>query len=210
MTQSLSNCHRCGSANEAGDLRCPVCYLAVPEVANEADALTRVRVFRCPSCGAAMEYLARVQAPQCAFCGGVLKLEQPVDPMEQTEKSLPFTVDRETAVQAYRRWLSRQGFFRPSNLASAARLESLRALRHRAGPAVVDQDVSHHRLDRCRAGGYGVRPDGSQRLTTLSRSVAPFNQNLNTTPAEARAKSTLREASIRSRSPKSTPPNVRK
>jgi len=75
-----------------------------------------------------MEYLARVQAPQCAFCGGVLKLEQPVDPMEQTEKYLPFTVDRVTAVQAYRRWLSRQGFFRPSNLASAARLESLRTL----------------------------------------------------------------------------------
>jgi hypothetical protein len=75
-----------------------------------------------------MEYVARVQAPQCAFCGGVLTLEQSVDPTEQTEKYLPFTVDRETAGDAYRRWLSRQGFFRPSDLASAARLESLRAL----------------------------------------------------------------------------------
>jgi hypothetical protein len=128
MTQALSNCSRCSSANEAGDLRCPVCYLTVPHVVGEADALTRVRIFRCPSCAAAMEYLVRVQAPHCAFCGGVLNLEEYADPVEQTEKYLPFTVDRETAEQVYRRWLLRQGFFRPSNLASAARLESLRAL----------------------------------------------------------------------------------
>jgi len=75
-----------------------------------------------------MEYRVAVQAPQCAYCGGVLKLEERVDPVEQIERNLPFVVDRNQAIAVYRRWIALQGFFRPSNLASAARLESLRAL----------------------------------------------------------------------------------
>jgi hypothetical protein len=128
MTQAPRTCHRCGSASEAGDLRCPVCYLPILQAALDIDRGTRVHIFRCPSCGPAMEYRARVRAPQCAFCGSVLKLEEQIDPVEQTEKYLPFNVDRTAATESYRGWLSRQGFFRPSNLASAARLESLRAL----------------------------------------------------------------------------------
>ena len=128
MTAALANCRRCGSANEAGDLRCPVCYLAIPQADADAGAAIRIHIFRCPSCGPAMEYRARVQAPQCAFCGSVLNLEEQIDPMEQTEDYLPFTVDRTAAEDAYRGWLSHRGFFRPSNLATAARRESLRAL----------------------------------------------------------------------------------
>jgi len=128
MTQVLPHCERCGSAIEAGDLRCPVCYRAVLQASGDREPSIRIHVLRCSSCGAAMEYRARVQSPQCAFCASVLKIEQQTDPMEQTEQYLPFTVDRQTALAVYRRWLSRQGFFRPSNLASAARLESLRAL----------------------------------------------------------------------------------
>jgi hypothetical protein len=75
-----------------------------------------------------MECRAEVEALQCAFCGGVVHPEQEVDPMEQTEKFLLFTVDRDEAVEVYRRWLRSLGFFRPSDLASASRLESLRAL----------------------------------------------------------------------------------
>jgi hypothetical protein len=128
MTDAPRNCHRCGSASEAADLRCPVCYLPIPRAAPDTGRGTRIHIFRCPSCGPAMEYRARVQAPQCAFCGTVLKLEEQIDPLEQTEKYLPFKVDRTTATNSYRGWLSRQGFFRPSNLASAARLESMRPL----------------------------------------------------------------------------------
>lgn len=123
-----SNCQRCGSASEAGDLRCPVCYLAIPHAASDTGRGTRVHIFRCASCGPAMEYRTTVQAPQCAFCGSVLKLEEQIDPVEQTEQYLPFTLDLRAATETYRGWLSRQGFFQPSNLASAARLESLRAL----------------------------------------------------------------------------------
>jgi hypothetical protein len=75
-----------------------------------------------------MEYRAKARAPQCGFCGGVLKLEEQVDPVEQTEKYVEFAVDRTAATEAYRRWISQQGFFRPSNLSSAARLESMQSL----------------------------------------------------------------------------------
>jgi hypothetical protein len=128
MTTAPLNCQRCGSATEAGDLRCPVCYLAIPHAAGDTERGTRVHIFRCLSCGPAMEYRTTVQAPQCAFCGSVLKLEEQIDPIEQTEEYLPFTLDRRAATETYRGWLSRQGFFQPANLASAARLESLRAL----------------------------------------------------------------------------------
>src|SRR5688500_1604289 len=83
-------CTRCLSAVEPGDLRCPVCYLAIPESANEPELAPRVQVLRCRSCGAAMEYRAALQTAQCAFCGGVLKVEEFIDPQEQVEKRLPF------------------------------------------------------------------------------------------------------------------------
>jgi hypothetical protein len=89
---------------------------------------TRVQTLRCRSCGAALEYQASLQAPQCAFCGGVLALEEKADPVEQAEQHLSFAFERQTASEAYRRWLQTLGWFRPFNLASASRLESLHAL----------------------------------------------------------------------------------
>jgi hypothetical protein len=119
-------CGRCSSAIEVGDLRCPVCLLAAPENSS-FDATRRVEVLRCESCGAAMKYSAAFKAPHCAFCGGVLKLEEFIDPQEEIERRLPFTVSRAEALEVYRQWIARQGFFRPFNLASHAQLESLRA-----------------------------------------------------------------------------------
>jgi hypothetical protein len=88
----------------------------------------RVEVLRCGGCGAAVSYSEKARAPKCAFCGSVMHLETPSDPMEQTRHFLPFTVTRAEATAAYRQWLGGLGLFRPSDLASAARLESLKAL----------------------------------------------------------------------------------
>lgn len=120
-------CSRCSSEVEPHDLRCPVCFLALPEK-ECAEELVSVQVLRCGGCGAAMEYCAKSQKPVCAFCGGALKIEEFVDPEEQIEKRFPFTVDRAEATQIYQEWIGRQGFFRPFNLASEARLESLRSV----------------------------------------------------------------------------------
>ncbi len=121
-------CPRCRSAIEPGDLRCPVCYLAIQVSSSQTEASAPARVLRCASCGAAIQYRVTVQAPQCAFCGGKLKLEEQTDPPEQTQRYLPFTVDQARAAESYYNWISRQGFFRPMNFAATARLESLKPL----------------------------------------------------------------------------------
>ena len=124
---SLPACSRCDSPVEADDLRCPICSQAVPDGRRDLEKPT-VEVLRCSGCGAAVTYSVRARAPECAFCGSVMHLETVSDPMEQTERFLPFHVDRDGAVGAYRRWLGGLGYFRPSDLTRAARLESLQAL----------------------------------------------------------------------------------
>jgi hypothetical protein len=171
------DCRRCGSSKEAGDLRCPVCYLAIPAVAVTSDA-TRIHIFRCPACGPAMEYRARVQAPQCAFCGSVLKLEEQVDPVEQTEEYLPFKVDRQAIVDVYRGWLSRQGFFQPSNLASAARLESLRALWWVGWVVNADAVVTWTLDSDAGAGRAGWAPQAGELRTVFENIIIPATRGL--------------------------------
>ena len=41
------------------------------------------------------------RAAACAFCGSVLEVERPADPVEEAEDRLPFTVDSAAAHQAY-------------------------------------------------------------------------------------------------------------
>jgi hypothetical protein len=121
-------CERCDSPLERDDLRCAICSRAAPVVAPEDLPEAQVEVLRCGGCGAAMTYTIRAQAPECAFCGSVLHVERPEDPLEQTRHFLPFTVDRATAEKTFRTWLRSLGWFRPSDLVSASRIESLRAL----------------------------------------------------------------------------------
>jgi hypothetical protein len=128
MTPPDPACDRCGSPLERDDLRCAVCSLATPSVAAEDLPEAKIEVLRCAGCGAAMSYTVRSQAPECAFCGSVLHVEQPADPLEQTQHFLPVTVDRTAAEAAFRGWLRGLGWFRPADLASASRIESLRAL----------------------------------------------------------------------------------
>jgi len=89
---------------------------------------TTAEVLRCNGCGAAISYSVGARAPACAFCGSVMHIEIPDDPPEQTQFYVPFTVDRAAANEAYRRWLGGLGWFRPSDLGSASRIESLTPL----------------------------------------------------------------------------------
>lgn len=126
---SEATCVRCESPLEAGDLRCAVCgdvpEQSGPQVVSEGLEQT---VLRCGQCGAATRYDARSESLRCSFCSGELKSEELTDPVEQTEAYLPFTVDREDARAALGTWLGNMGFFRPSDLKSAARIEDLRPL----------------------------------------------------------------------------------
>ena len=128
MTDTPAPCTRCDSPIEGDDLRCPICSQAIPAADRPKRPEPQVEVLRCDGCGAAVSYNEKARAPKCAFCGSVMHLETPSDPMEQTGHFLPFTVTRAQAADAYRDWLKGLGFFRPSDLASTARLESLKAL----------------------------------------------------------------------------------
>ncbi|AKI98536.1 hypothetical protein ATI61_12266 [Archangium gephyra] len=126
----VAGCARCGSALEEGDLRCPICALSVGEPREGGVLLEKVRakVVRCVSCGASLEYSAELKAPRCAFCASVMKVETTADPLEQAEAYLPFTVDEAAAREALGRFLGEKRFFRPSDLAASAALQSLRPM----------------------------------------------------------------------------------
>ena len=121
------DCTRCATLLEEGDLRCAVCALPVAIVA-ERGVKARARILRCTECGAAIGYDANKQAPACGFCGAVMKVEQPIDPIEVARLRLPFEVDRRTAQLALRTWLGRRGFFAPKTLGDEAVIETLQPL----------------------------------------------------------------------------------
>ena len=127
-------CPRCATPVEVADLRCCICALVLPPAdagGGEAPALQLVpagQILRCQECAAAVAYAAEHQAPSCAFCGSIMQVEQPLDPVEEAELVVPFAIDRQTAHDALRRWLRSLGWFRPGDLSSAATVESLRPL----------------------------------------------------------------------------------
>jgi hypothetical protein len=124
---TASACERCTSPLEHGDLRCAVCALVVrttPPVIDEA----RARILRCTSCGAAIAFDPRHQAPACAFCRAVMEVEHPVDPVEEARLVAPFEVDRDVAVAALRGWLEHRGFFAPATLHDEVVLEAVTAI----------------------------------------------------------------------------------
>src|SRR5690606_38639004 len=89
---TTSGCRRCETPLDPGDLRCAICSLPVP-ARDDARASVAAEVLRCDACGAAVSYDVDVQAPRCAFCGSVMRLERPPDPLEEAELYLPFRVD---------------------------------------------------------------------------------------------------------------------
>ncbi len=121
------SCQRCRSAIEPGDLRCAVCGQAVP-IESVRRHEVNVQILRCNGCDAAVAYDPTVQAPRCAFCDEIMHVSEVEDPMEQTEHFLPFSVELEQAKGSVRGWLGTLGWFRPSDLRSASRVESVKPL----------------------------------------------------------------------------------
>lgn len=120
-------CERCESPLEPGDIRCAICAQAAPRTVASRDR-AEVKVLRCSGCGAVVAYDPERQAPTCTFCESVVELETLEDPPERIREHLPFTVSREEAAAALRGWLGRRGWFRPSDLTSASRVEVVRPL----------------------------------------------------------------------------------
>jgi hypothetical protein len=120
-------CSRCATPLEDGDLRCAICALPVPLAAQPVER-ARSQILRCTECGAAIAFDANKQAPACGFCGAVMKVEQPIDPVEVAATRVPFAVGRAAAMAGLRSWLGSRGFFAPRSLRDEAVLETLHPL----------------------------------------------------------------------------------
>jgi len=126
MIDRSLGCVRCATALEHGDLRCPVCALPAPVAVAEVAAAPRV--LRCTDCGAAVAFSGKLGAPHCGFCGAVMAIEQPVDPLEVAAHHIPFAVDHAAARATVQQWLGARGWFAPKTLRDDAVLESLTPL----------------------------------------------------------------------------------
>ncbi len=119
------SCARCATPLEDGDLRCAVC--ALPVSVRDAP-IASPQILRCTECGAAIQFDAKRGTPACAFCGAVMAIEQPVDPIEIAARALPFIVERAEACEALRGWLGERGLFAPKTLRDEAVIDSMHPL----------------------------------------------------------------------------------
>lgn len=124
---TATECTRCTSVLEHGDLRCAICALPVP-FDPSPPASPYAKVLRCRECGAAVAFSATHQAPSCSFCASTMAIEQPTDPIEVARMRVPFTVDRMDAEASLRGWLGNRGWFAPKELREGAVLESIQPL----------------------------------------------------------------------------------
>lgn len=170
-------CSRCESPLEEGDLRCSVCALPVPAQVTAVER-ARVQILRCTECGAAVGFDANKGAPACSFCGAVMKVEQPVDPIEVATRRAPLRVDRERATAALRAWLGSRGFFAPKSLKDEAVFESLHPLYWAAWAVDAKAAVSWTADSDEGARRSAWAPHAGQVTLTFDNIVVPASRGL--------------------------------
>ena len=179
------DCSRCRSPLELEDLRCAVCALPVPLHENASTNRAHATVLRCDGCGASLSYTVEVQAPKCAFCGSVAHVERPEDPIEEAGAYLPFRVDPGAAQAALGRWLGSLGWFRPSDLKTAATVSQLQPLWWVAWTFDVDALVSWTADSDHGSGRSSWAPHSGQSPLTLSNVVVSASRGLREDEAAA-------------------------
>jgi hypothetical protein len=125
MTPVASTCSRCNSLVEPGDIRCPVCYLPTHPKNHPGPTQSPTTVLRCQSCHTALAPTTHPTPSPCPFCKGTLIQHTSTNPLENPSQFLLFTVSPQEAATAYKEWLSNLGPFRPSNLSSETRIQSI-------------------------------------------------------------------------------------
>lgn len=173
----MFDCGRCRSPVEATDLRCAVCGLPTPAERAAVQAAV-VQVLRCESCGAAVSYDVNARAPKCGFCGSVMHVETPEDPLEEARAYLPLTVDARAAQAGLRTWLSGLGFFRPSDLGAAATIDSLKPLWWVGWVFDAEVVVSWCADSEVNSRRAAWAPHAGQQALSLKRVLVPASRGL--------------------------------
>ena len=174
----MTTCTRCATPLELGDLRCAVCALVLVAAGDDAPERPRATVLRCTECAAAIAFSAEKQAPHCAFCGAVMQVETPIDPIERAEAMLPFTIGRDDAQAALRIWLGRRGWLHPRDLASASSIAKLEPL-HWAGWLVEARALVSWAADSDHDSGRSAwAPHSGQTTMDFTGIVVPASRGL--------------------------------
>ncbi len=171
-------CSRCETPLEDGDLRCCVCALPVPALVVSTVERARSQILRCTECGAAVGFDANKQAPACAFCSAVMKVEQPIDPVEIATRRLPFAVDRHHAELGLRAWLGKRGFFAPKTLRDEAVLESLHPLCWAAWVVDAEANISWTADSDAGSGRSAWAPHAGQISLQFDNIAVPATRGL--------------------------------
>jgi len=176
---TIGACPRCATPLEAGDLRCAVCGVGAP-IAHGAPRPdgAMAEILRCDGCGAALSYAAEVGAPRCGFCGSVMHLERPADPIEQAQWLLPFRMNVEHAQEALRAWMKTLGFFRPSDLAREATVQSLQGMQWAAWIVDATALVSWTADSDAGSGRSAWAPHSGQTPMQFTRLLIPATRGL--------------------------------
>jgi hypothetical protein len=191
------SCTRCASPLEDGDLRCAVCALPVPaerpgsggprsaaegqrgvSIDGTSASKVRVEILRCTECGAAIGFDANRHAPACAFCGAVMTIEQPADPVEVARLQLAFTVERDTAKAALRGWLGTRGFFAPKALRDDAVIDSVHPLCWAAWVVNAHAQVAWTADSDAGSGRSAWAPHAGVETIDLGNIVVPASRGL--------------------------------
>ncbi len=126
MVQAPDQCAVCQSFVDLEDLFCSCCGTEAPRP--DAQQLEILEVsslhFACRGCGASMNYDAGAAALRCPFCGSVDLKEQSAQGLVRPDTVVPFRIQRAAMERSFRDWCGR-GFWRPADLASAARLTEI-------------------------------------------------------------------------------------
>lgn len=127
-------CPNCGSSmvfdSESGMLHCPSCGRD-DNIEEIPDPLTRnvfteneVNEYHCTSCGAVLMTEAETAATVCSFCGSSVVLGDRLTGELAPAKIIPFSISKEEAIQAFRKWC-RNGLLTPSSFMTADRIKGI-------------------------------------------------------------------------------------
>lgn len=121
-------CTSCRGLLDEEDLFCANCGTEAPAAsgasAPRAVAASAPHTFECTECGAMMSYSAAERALCCPYCDNKQLQARPEARAIAPSRVLPFAIGRAQAETIMRNWLGR-GFWRPGDLATAARLDAM-------------------------------------------------------------------------------------
>lgn len=119
-------CRHCGTETPLADADGTIEELDLGEwlaSLEQAEETEEVLTAACCGCGARVERDTRLSADTCPFCGTTIVAEGGSHKRIKPRSLLPFKVDRGSAVESFRRWVSKR-WFAPNDFKERVRLDT--------------------------------------------------------------------------------------